>query len=136
MDATILVVDDNPDIVEAVKEIFEAKSPKTKVLSALSGEEAMKLISKRRPDLVLLDIMMPKMSGWDVAASMKENDKLRNIPIIYLTAKTDKLSMDMGQLSSEDYIVKPFDSDDLVKRVGEVLAKEGYVKGQVKLFRM
>ena len=76
------------------------------------------------PDLILLDIMMPDVSGWDVAAKIKENPKWSSIPIVFLTAKGDTMSIGMGGMASEDYIVKPFDVKDLIVRVNKVLDKQ------------
>ena len=67
--------------------------------------------------------MMPEMGGWDVAAKIKENSSWSEIPIVFLTIKGDTMSVGMGKLSAEDYIVKPFDNDALLKRVEEILSK-------------
>ena len=134
MDAKILVVDDNPDIIESVKALFADKESGISVVGADSGKEALKILCKEPFHLVLLDIMMPQMIGWDVAAKMKEDPKLKDIPIIYLTAKSDDLSRQMGDLSGEDYIQKPFVGVDLVKRVKDVLIKRQYVISQLRLF--
>jgi two-component system sensor histidine kinase/response regulator len=74
-----------------------------------------------KPDLVLLDIMMPEVSGWDVAAKIKENPEWKEIPIVFLTAKGDTMSIGMGNLAAEDYIVKPFDVRDLKERIDKIL---------------
>jgi DNA-binding response OmpR family regulator len=124
----ILVVDDNPDIIETVQEIFEAKYPESKVEGAISGPLALKKMSESAPDVVLLDIMMPDMDGWAVASRMHEDENLRNIPIIYLTAKADQLSQMMGDISSEDYIFKPFRADDIVSRVKSVLTRYRHIR--------
>jgi len=135
MEADILVVDDNPDIVETLKAVFEAEDPNLTVRGAGSGMEALDIMREKPPDIVLLDILMPQMTGWDVASAMREDEGLKDIPIVYLTAKSDILSRDMGNLSGEDYVLKPFDSDDLIRRVKEVLFKTSYVKNQINLFK-
>ena len=116
---TILVVDDEPFIVKVVQDIFKEEG--YKVITALSGQEALEKLKKMRVDLILLDIMMPGMDGWDTCAKIKSNKKTENIPIVFLTAKTDPVSKSMGRLASSDYITKPFDMKDLKKRIDSVI---------------
>ena len=124
MKATILIVDDNPDILFSFKAGAEIYAPSFEIHEAGTGTEALKMLENGlRPDLVLLDIMMPGLSGWDVAARMKSNPELEKIPIVFLTAKTDSLSKSMGSLSSEDYVEKPFEILDLIARIEAVLKK-------------
>ena len=96
------------------------------VIKAPDGKTAIEQLSELQsnPDLILLDIMMPEFSGWDVAAKIKENPEWKSIPIVFLTAKGDTMSVGMGGLAAEDYIVKPFDIEDLKVRVEKVLNKE------------
>ena len=115
----IMVVDDEPDILFTVGQMLELSG--YEVIKAVDGKECLEKLSEHTPDLVLLDIMMPEMSGWDVAAKIKENPSWNNIPIIFLTAKGDTMSVGMGGLASEDYIVKPFNVKDLKNRVEQVL---------------
>jgi CheY-like chemotaxis protein len=119
---TILVVDDYSDIVVSVKQVLEDSTGEYRVISAENGEKCLQLLEQTSPlpDLILLDIMMPGMSGWDVAARIKQDDRWRDVPIVFLTAKGDEMSIGMGHLASEDYIVKPFDImklRDSVKRI-------------------
>lgn len=110
MPKTILVVDDYPDILISVKQVFEDSTGQYQVIGVDSGEKCLRMLQENQiPDLILLDIMMPHMSGWDVAARIKENDRWRSVPIVFLTAKGDEMSKGIGRLGSEDYIVKPFD---------------------------
>ncbi len=110
MPKIILVVDDYPDILISVKQVLEDSTGQYQVIGVDSGEKCLKMLQQNQiPDLILLDIMMPQMSGWDVAARIKENDRWRSVPIVFLTAKGDEMSMGIGRLGSEDYIVKPFD---------------------------
>ena len=97
------------------------------MIKANNGNECIEILSQLpdNPDLVLLDIMMPEISGWDVAAQIKENPKWKEIPIVFLTAKGDTMSIGMGNLSAADYIVKPFDIKDLKERVDKVFNKSG-----------
>jgi CheY-like chemotaxis protein len=119
---TILVVDDYNDIVVSVKQVLEDPTGEYRVISADSGEKCLQILQQNAslPDLILLDIMMPGMSGWDVAARIKQNDRWCSVPIVFLTAKGDEMSIGFGHLASEDYIVKPFDImklKDCVKRI-------------------
>jgi DNA-binding response OmpR family regulator len=115
----IMVVDDEPDILFTVGQMLKISG--YEVIKATNGEACLNELNKAIPDLVLLDIMMPEMSGWDVAAKIKENPDWRNIPIVFLTAKGDTMSIGMGNLAAEDYITKPFDIEDLKKRVEKIL---------------
>jgi DNA-binding response OmpR family regulator len=121
MNGRVMIMDDNPDVVETVKAIFRQREPDIEVIGATSGQEALSIMHESPPDLVLIDIMMPEVDGWDVMVEMQKDPKLKNVPIIYLTAKTDDTSKMMGEMTSEDYITKPFDNEDLVRRVKKVL---------------
>jgi len=120
---TILVVDDYSDIVVSVKQVLEDTTGEYRVISADSGEKCLQILQQDTtlPDLILLDIMMPGMSGWDVAARIKQNDRWRDVPIVFLTAKGDEMSVGIGHLASEDYIVKPFDIMKLKESVKRIL---------------
>jgi DNA-binding response OmpR family regulator len=120
MSKKIMIVDDEPDILFTVSQMLEICG--YDVVKCVDGKECLsKLDNNYIPDLVLLDIMMPEMSGWDVAAKIKENPAWSKIPIVFLTAKGDTMSIGMGNMASEDYIVKPFDIDDLKYRVNKIL---------------
>lgn len=119
---TILVVDDYTDIVVSVKQVLEDPSEQYRVIGVDSGEKCLQVLQgDQLPDLILLDIMMPGMSGWDVAARIKENERWRSVPIVFLTAKGDEMSVGIGHLASEDYIVKPFDIMKLRECVHRIL---------------
>ena len=124
MSKKIMVVDDEPDILTTVGQMLEMSG--YEVIRAIDGKECLKKLneSTTNPDLIVLDIMMPDVSGWDVAAKIKENPEWRNIPIVFLTAKGDTMSIGMGGIVSEDYIVKPFDVKDLIIRIQKILGKQ------------
>ena len=113
---TILVVDDTKDILLVITRRLESWG--YKVLTTDSGEEGLRLAEAHRPDLVLLDIMMPKMKGRDVCARLRANPDTQEIPVIFLTAlglaDHVKGGMDLG---AEDYIVKPFEPAELKERL-------------------
>lgn len=124
----ILLVDDTTDILLVVSRRLQSWG--YVALTADSGEEGLKLADEHVPDLILLDIMMPKMKGRDVCAKLKANPKTAHIPVIFLTAlglaDHIKAGMDLG---ADDYIVKPFEPADLKKRIEVVLARhEGGAK--------
>ncbi len=121
MSKKILVVDDEPDILLTVGQMLELSG--FEVIRAKDGNECIDKLNESQtdPDLIILDIMMPNISGWDIAAKLKENPKWKDIPIVFLTAKGDTMSVGMGGLAAVDYIVKPFDIKDLVIRVKKIL---------------
>ncbi|UCB58730.1 MAG: response regulator [Thermoplasmatales archaeon] len=123
MNKVIMVVDDEPDILLTVGQMLEMSG--YQVIKAKDGIECINKLNElvANPDLLLLDIMMPDLSGWDIAARIKENLAWKNIPIIFLTAKGDTMSIGMGNLAAEDYIVKPFDIKDLKKRIEKIIKK-------------
>ena len=118
----ILLVDDTEDILLVVSR--RLKSWGYEALTASSGEEGLKIAEERLPDLILLDIMMPKMKGRDVCARLKADPKTAKIPVIFLTAlglaDHIKAGMDLG---AEDYIIKPFEPAELKKRIAVVLLR-------------
>ncbi len=118
----IILVDDDPDLIETVTKALCKISNEYEIIGANSGVEFFDLLANGlKPDLILLDIMMPGIDGWNVFSRLKENKSWRNIPIVFLTAKTDSFSKGMGSFSAEDYITKPFDVKDLKERIDKIL---------------
>jgi len=92
------------------------------VVKASNGKDCLEILNdQEKPDLILLDIMMPQMNGWDVFTKIKENPTCRNIPIFFLTAKNDKYSRGFGNFSADDYITKPFEIQDLKSKIQQIL---------------
>ena len=117
-----MVVDDDPDQISTVKYVLEGSSNKYKVIGAKDGAQCLQLLKdKHIPDLILLDIMMPEMSGWEVYNQLKENSDWKNIPVIFLTARTDRTAKNAGEFLGDDYIEKPFNGEDLIKRIDDTL---------------
>ncbi len=114
--ARILVVDDT---AYNLKILFDLLSQETyDVLVAQSGKKALEILSATEPDLILLDVMMPEMNGFDVLKKIKTTPVWRDIPVVFLTAKTDHESLVEGfQLGAVDYVTKPFQADELIARV-------------------
>jgi CheY-like chemotaxis protein len=120
----ILVVDDDPDQILSVRMIMESYSNEYEVLSAKNGSECLELIKNNQiPDLILLDIMMPEMSGWEVYDRLRENESWKKIPIIFLTARTDDMARDAGRFLGDDYIEKPYSKEELKQRIDILLKK-------------
>lgn len=118
---TIMIVDDEPTTLQVVKDLFNSEG--YKVITASGGKDALKILKKSKIDLILLDIMMPDMDGWDVCEKIKADKNTEKIPIVFLTAKDDPVSKSMGSLASMDYVTKPFDNKDLIQRVKRVISK-------------
>lgn len=119
----IMVVDDKQDVIDTIKDGLETFSKEYEVSGANSGKECLDLLKgEELPDLIILDIIMPEMSGWDVFAKLKEDLRWRNIPIVILTVKTDPVSKGLGKISADDYIEKPFGIVDLKNRIDKVLS--------------
>jgi len=117
---TILAVDDTPENLDVVKGIL---SPEYIVKAATSGPMALKIAEKQKPDLVLLDIMMPDMDGYEVCKRLKENEDTRDIPVIFLTAMDQTTDEKRGfELGAADYMTKPVNPPILKARVGTHLA--------------
>jgi CheY-like chemotaxis protein len=118
----IMIVDDNPDILLSIKNGLE-DSVEYKVIGVESGEKCLEILKTEMPDLILMDIMMPEMSGWETYDEIKENEAWEKIPIVFLTARTDKIARDAGDFLGEDYIEKPFEIDNLVERIDKILGR-------------
>jgi two-component system, OmpR family, alkaline phosphatase synthesis response regulator PhoP len=119
---TIMVVDDNPDIITIVKTILEGKG--YNVLSASSGQELLNLLNGQKPDLIILDIMMPEMDGLEVLGRLKGVTETASIPVILLTAKVQYEDVLGGyKLGADYYITKPFTSTQLVNGINLLLGE-------------
>ncbi len=117
----ILVVDDEPDVVKVVTMSLQVQQPTWEVLGAYDGEEALNLLERERPDLVILDIAMPDMNGFDV---LKEIRLFSDVPVIMLTVRDEEIDKVMGlHLGADDYIIKPFSHLELMARVQAVLRR-------------
>ncbi|MBW1996518.1 MAG: response regulator [Deltaproteobacteria bacterium] len=121
----ILVVDDDPDLVETVAMMLESKG--CEVGRAYDGVEAEESIKSRRPDLVILDIMMPRKDGYVLCAELKANEETKNIPVVLLTAvgeavpSTRYSHADGMSTEADEYIPKPIDTEGLWKAVSALL---------------
>lgn len=124
MKKTLLVVDDNPDITFTIKSSLEGESGDYKVIIAESGEKCLELLNDDFiPDAILMDVMMPGMDGMETYERIRENDKWSNIPILFLTARTDHFIKGAGQFLGDDFIKKPFEIDDVKIRIERAIAR-------------
>ena len=125
--AKILIIDDDPDFVEATKLVLESKP--YEVITAADGSEGIAKAKKEKPDLIILDIIMPVKDGFNAAEELKKDPELKKTPVIMLTSFSKKvsetnLSLSQGMmLDTEDYIDKPVEPEELLKRVENQLSK-------------
>jgi len=120
---TVLIVDDEPHIRMLLEQTLdELVDEGVEVLLATNGGEALESIRSERPDLVLLDVMMPVMNGFEVCKTVKSDPELRATYVIMLTAKGQELDRATGEeVGADVYMTKPFDPDDVLERVARVL---------------
>jgi CheY-like chemotaxis protein len=120
----VLIADDEAFIrllIQQTLEEFEDQG--VEILTANNGEDAMQMIEEEHPDLVFLDVMMPKMTGYEVCKAVKQDLKLEDIYIVILTAKGQEYDRQLGEeVGANIYMTKPFDPDELIELAGKVLA--------------
>jgi two-component system phosphate regulon response regulator PhoB len=122
MGAHVLVVDDEPDITALVA--YHLARAGYRVSTAYSGSEALSAALELRPDLIVLDLMLPGISGYEVLKELRRRSQSRDVGVIVLTAKKDEADRVRGlELGADDYLVKPFSPQELVLRVGAVLRR-------------
>jgi DNA-binding response OmpR family regulator len=126
---SVLIVDDEPNIVLSLQ--FLMKKTGFEVRTAKDGEEAMAEISRAAPDLVLLDVMMPKIDGFSICARIRANPEWKDMRIIMLTARGRDVEREKGlALGADDYITKPFSTKDAIARVEAVLGRPRGTEGR------
>jgi len=123
MGKKILIVDDEPFILTLLVQTLEAFEEEGVILlKASNGEEALRLAQTERPDLVFLDVMMPRLSGYEVCQQIKEDADLNSITVILLTARGQETDRERAiDVGADEYITKPFDPDVIVQRAQKVL---------------
>ena len=122
--AKILVAEDERDIRDLVA--FTLRFAGYEVFTAANGEEAVELAPQVNPDLILMDVRMPRMTGYEACRIMKLNPDLKDIPIVFLSAKGQETEIQQGlDAGAEEYLLKPFAPDQLTSHVKAILAKFG-----------
>jgi len=122
MKAKIFIVEDEPSIVQLVK--YNLEKENFKVLVSNNGEEGLQEIKKTEPDLILLDWMLPDLSGIDICKALRKDTKFKNIPIIMLTARSQEEDKVLGlNVGADDYLPKPFSNLELIARVNALLRR-------------
>jgi DNA-binding response OmpR family regulator len=121
---TVLVVEDDPTILQLLEVNFEMEG--FVVLTAEDGEQGLAVARDSPPDIVVSDVMMPKMSGLEMLAALKAGDTTRSIPVVLLSAKAQAADVRNGlDAGADDYVTKPFEPLDLIDRVNAVLLRKG-----------
>jgi len=119
---TVLVVDDDPGVIHTVKYGLEGLSENYNVFSVDSGEKCLDFLEKNNPpDIIVLDIMMPGMTGWETHRKIKKNLSWKDIPIIFLTARTDSTAKKAGGFLGDEFIEKPCKITDLKQKIDKIL---------------
>lgn len=122
--AKILIAEDERDIRDLVA--FTLRFAGHEVVAASNGEEAVQMTPKENPDLILMDVRMPRMTGYDACRAIKADPKLKDIPVVFLSAKGQENEIQTGlEAGAEEYLLKPFAPDQLNERVKAILAKFG-----------
>ena len=122
MPSKVLIVEDDPDIVDILS--YNLKQADLKVKSVPDGSSALAEVKRRLPDLILLDLMLPKVDGLEVCRLLKSDPETKNVPIIMITAKGEEVDRIVGlELGADDYITKPFSPREVVLRVRSVLKR-------------
>lgn len=119
MPKKILLVDDEPDILAVTVTRLETSG--YEVLIAKDGEEALELLNEVKPDLILLDLLLPKMQGDELCKKLKSDIKFKHIPIILFTASIIRVPAKVREIGADDYITKPFESDNLLYKIKKLI---------------
>ena len=116
----ILIVDDEADIIEILQFVLESNG--YECITAMDGEAGLKLAREANPDLIILDVMMPKINGYKISRLLKYDNKYKDIPILMITARSQEVDKIIGEeTGADEYITKPFNVDFVVEKVKKYL---------------
>jgi DNA-binding response OmpR family regulator len=120
----VLCIEDEPEMIDLIRLILERKG--FEVMGAVGGQEGLDTVRREKPDLVLLDLMMPDVDGWEVYRQMKADDELKSIPVVVVTAKAQSIDKVLGLhiAKVDDYVTKPFGPTDLLDSVDRVFKNQ------------
>ena len=120
---TVVCIEDEPEMVDLIKLILGRRG--FELTGAMGGREGLEVVRRVKPDLVLLDLMMPDIDGWEVYQQMKADEELKHIPVIVVTAKAQSIDKVLGLhiAKVDDYVTKPFGPQELLQSVEKVLGK-------------
>jgi len=121
----VVCIEDEPEMIDLVRLILGRKG--FEVIGANGGVEGLEAVRREKPDLVLLDLMMPDMDGWEVYQQIKADETLRHIPIVVVTAKAQSIDKVLGLhiAKVDDYITKPFGPQELLESIAKILGENG-----------
>ncbi len=135
MNEKILIVEDDKNISELIKYNLEKAGFTT--ISAISGESALDILQTQTINLILLDIMLPEIDGFEICRRIKQDHKLANIPIIILTAKSEEIDKIVGfELGVDDYVIKPFSPRELSLRIKAVLKRKLHIQNEEEILNV
>lgn len=120
-----MIVDDEQSVILSVKTGLDDLEAGYEIIGVNSGEECLDILKKGEiPNLILLDIMMPEMNGWVLYDILNSNASWKDIPVVFLTARTDKIAKGAGEIYGDDHIEKPFEIKNLKERIDKVLKEK------------
>lgn len=120
---TILVVDDEPDLLELVS--FRLEKSGFRILYSPDAETALEILKTQLPDLILLDLLLPKLQGDELCKILKKDDRLKDIPVLIFTASIIRVPNNFKSIGADDYLLKPFEADELIMKINTLTKKGG-----------
>jgi len=121
----IMMVDDESDQIYTLKKMLESESDEYELVGVESGMQCLQLLKNgEHPDIIFLDIMMPRMTGWELYERIKDNIEWNKIPIVFLTARTDRVAANAGGFLGDGFLTKPYDIKEIVKIIKEKTDKK------------
>ena len=121
----IIMVDDEPDQIYILKKMLESELDEYELVGVESGMQCLQLLKNgEHPDIIFLDIMMPSMTGWELYERIKDNIEWNKIPIVFLTARTDRVASNAGGFLGDGFLNKPYDIKEIIKIIKEKTDKK------------